>query len=87
MKASSSKCFLNDMEKYLNDCMAITLQSGKDFENGKRLGNSKNVVNEKVENEKMVNEEVTNGRVKNENMEIVEQESQVSKMEEKGEEV
>ena len=34
----------------------------------------------------MVNEEVTNGRVENENMEIVEQESQVGKKDEKREE-
>ena len=86
MKASSSKYFSCDTEKNLKDYMAITLQSGKKVEDGRGIRISKNVVNEKAENERLVNEEVANETVENENTEIVEQESQVGKKEEKIEE-
>ena len=43
MKESSFRSFPSDTENNLKDCMAITLRSGKD------LGDSKKVENEKVE--------------------------------------
>ena len=49
--SKSFRSFLSDKEKSPKDCMAITLHSGKELENGKGLGNSRNVVNEKTENE------------------------------------
>ena len=58
MKESSSRSFPSDTEKNLKDCMAITLQSGKELGDGKELGNS-----EKVENDKIVNEDIDNKKV------------------------
>ena len=47
MKESSSRSFLSDMEKNSKDFLSITLRSGKE------LGNSKKVENEKVVNGKI----------------------------------
>ena len=86
MKVSSTKSFSSDTKKNPKECMAITLRSGEEVEDGRRLENSKDAVNEKVEKEKMVNEEVANKRAKNENMEISEQGNQMGKKEDKREE-
>ena len=43
--------------------MAISLRRGKEVEDGRRLRNSKDVVNEKVEKEKIVEDEVAKERV------------------------
>ena len=51
MKASSSKSFPSDTMKNMKDCMVITLWSGIEVEDGRRLGNSKNVVNKKATKE------------------------------------
>ena len=64
MKKSSSRSFSSDTEKNPKDCMSITLQSGKEVEDGRRLGNAKGVMNEKTGNKKMVNEEVANKKLK-----------------------
>ena len=78
MKESSSRSFPSDTEKNLKDCMASTLQSGKELGDGKELGNS-----EKVENDKIVNEDIDNKKVKNEKVETKKQEVQMDKKEEK----
>ena len=73
MKKCSSRSFSSDMKKNLKDCIAITLQ------NGKELGNSKKAKNENVENEKIMDKEVNNKKVENEKVEIEKQEIQMDK--------
>ena len=80
MKESSSRSFPSDTEKNLKDCMAITLQSGKD------LGNSKNGENGKAENEKMVDDEVNSKKVEDDKVEAEKQEIQSNKKKEEREE-
>ena len=83
MKESSSRSFPSDKEKNPKDCMAITLWSGKELEDGKGHGNCKNVENGKTENEKIVDKEGANKRVEDEKVEADEQEVQMDKEEER----
>ena len=81
MKESFFRYFPSDTKKNPKDCMAITMRSGKELGDGKELGNSG-----KVENEKIVDEEVDNKKVENEKAKTKKQEVQKDKKEEKKEE-